>query len=32
MLLAPQEANRRYFACRSDGFRAAGTHLMAALA
>jgi hypothetical protein len=30
-LLAPSEANRRYFAGRSDGFRAAGSHLMAAL-
>ena len=29
--LAPAEANRRYFAGRSDGFRAAGSHLMAAL-
>lgn len=28
--LGPQEANRRYFAGRTDGFRA-GTHLMAAL-
>lgn len=30
-LLGPQEAHRRYFAGRSDGFRAAGSHLMAAL-
>ena len=30
-LLAPNEANRRYFAGRNDGFRAAGSHLMAAL-
>ena len=28
--LDPQEANRRYFAGRSDGFRASGAHSMAA--